>query len=176
MNQKYDRTEPECMELESVMETYQASLLRYAARILNNESAAQDVVQDTFIRLDTRLQQIMKRGHSVKGWLFRTAHNAAVDYIRKESRRRALHDRFAKQPEPDPPDAASAQDRHALVLQHLHVLKPKERQVLLLRLQEEMSYREIAEVLQRSEGYVGTLIHSATQKLTQSLKQAGVIS
>ena len=39
-----------------------------------------------------------------------------------------------------------------------------------------MSYREIAEVLQRSEGYVGTLIHTATRKLTQSLRKAGVVS
>ncbi|MCK4563642.1 MAG: sigma-70 family RNA polymerase sigma factor, partial [Verrucomicrobia bacterium] len=59
---------------------------------------------------------------------------------------------------------------------HLHVLKPKERSVLVLRLQEQMSYKEIATVLKRSEGYVGTLVHAATKKLSQSLKQAGVVS
>ena len=61
-------------------------------------------------------------------------------------------------------------------MQHLNVLKPKEREVLVLRLQEEMSYKEIAAVLKRSEGYVGTLIHTATKKLSQSLRQAGVVS
>jgi DNA-directed RNA polymerase specialized sigma24 family protein len=39
-----------------------------------------------------------------------------------------------------------------------------------------MSYREIAQVLNRSEGYVGTLIHTATKKLSQSLRKAGVVS
>ena len=39
-----------------------------------------------------------------------------------------------------------------------------------------MSYKEIAEVLKRSEGYVGTLLHTATKKLTQSLRKAGVVS
>lgn len=156
------------------MEQYQTALLRYATRVLNNADAAQDVVQEAFIRLHGNMEKIAERGVQLKGWLFRTTHNAAVDHIRKESRRRILHQSQSEQAEPcgnDPGD-----DREELVLQHLNVLKPKEREVLVLRLQEGMSYKEIAAVLNRSEGYVGTLIHTATKKLTQSLRQAGVVS
>jgi len=156
------------------MEQYQAPLLRYATRVLNNADAAQDVVQDAFIRLHSNMEKIAKRGVQLKGWLFRTTHNAAVDYIRKESRRRTLHQ---NQPEPGVSNEnGSGHDREELVLRHLNVLRPKEREVLVLRLQEGMSYKEIAAVVKRSEGYVGTLIHSATKKLTQSLRQAGVVS
>ena len=160
--------------LEDAMEQYQSALLRYASRVLNNEDAAQDVVQEAFIRLHGNMEKIARRGVQLKGWLFRTTHNAAVDHIRKESRRRLLHQRQSAQAEPYAPDPAD--DREDLVLQHLNVLKPKEREVLVLRLQEGMSYKEIAAVLSRSEGYVGTLIHTATKKLTQSLRQAGVVS
>ncbi len=156
------------------MEQYQTALLRYASRVLNNEDAAQDVVQEAFIRLHSNMEKITKRGVQLKGWLFRTTHNAAVDYIRKESRRRTLHERQLKQTEPyqdTPPD-----DREALVMQHMNALKPKEREVLVLRLQEGMSYKKIAAVLKRSEGYVGTLIHTATKKMSQSLRLAGVVS
>ena len=73
------------------MEQYQTALLRYATRVLNNEDAAQDVVQEAFIRLHGNMDKIAERGVQLKGWLFRTTHNAAVDYIRKESRRRNLH-------------------------------------------------------------------------------------
>lgn len=161
------------------MEQYQSSLLRYAARVLNSEDAARDVVQDTFIRLHGNLEKINARGVSLKGWLYRTAHNAAVDHIRRESRRRLLHERQSRQADlflPDQEARRECEERRELVMQHLHTLRPKEREVLVLRLQEGMSYKEIAAILKRSEGYVGTLIHNATKKLAQSLRQAGVVS
>jgi RNA polymerase sigma factor (sigma-70 family) len=165
--------------LEDAMEQYQSALLRYATRVLNNEDAAQDVVQEAFIRLHGNMDKIKTRGVHVKGWLFRTTHNAAVDYIRKESRRRNLHERQSKQADlfANDPDVQKVRDeKQALVMGHLNTLKPKEREVLVLRLQEGMSYKEIAGVLKRSEGYVGTLIHTATKKLSRSLQQAGVVS
>jgi RNA polymerase sigma-70 factor (ECF subfamily) len=165
--------------LEGAMEQYQSALLRYATRVLNNEDAAQDVVQEAFIRLHGKMESISRRGVPLKGWLFRTTHNAAVDYIRKESRLRNLHQKQSKQAESFAADCngpCDCEEREALVLQHLNVLKPKEREVLVLRLQEGMSYKEIAAVLKRSEGYVGTLIHTATKKMSQSLRQAGVVS
>ena len=167
-------TDQRKLELEDAMEQYQAPLLRYATRVLNNADAAQDVVQEAFIRLHSNMEKITKRGVQLKGWLFRTTHNAAVDHIRKESRRRTLHQ---NQPDPVASGGNTPDDnREELVLRHLNVLRPKEREVLVLRLQEGMSYKEIAAVVKRSEGYVGTLIHSATKKLTQSLRQAGVVS
>ena len=178
-NQGSGRPEPNNLNLEGVMEQYQAALLRYATRVLNNEDAAQDVVQEAFIRFHGNMGKIARRGVQVKGWLFRTTHNAAVDYIRKESRRRLLHQRQSKQADlftSDPDAQRNRDERQELVLQRLNILKPKEREVLVLRLQEGMSYKEIAGVLKRSEGYVGTLIHTATKKLTKSLRQAGVVS
>lgn len=175
-----DGNEPSSeLDMEEVMNHYQAPLLRYAARVLNNAEAAQDVVQDAFIRLHANWKQVRDRGVPLRGWLFRTTHNAAVDYIRKESRLRALHEHQVEVKELAQQDKESRRElaeRHALVLQHLDVLKPKEREVLVLRLQEGMSYKEIASVIKRSEGYVGTLIHTATRNLTQSLRRAGVLS
>lgn len=165
-------------DLEAVMERYQSALLRYAARVLNNADAAQDVVQEVFIRLHGNWNRVRKREGSLKGWLYRTAHNAAVDFIRKESRLRVLHERQFKDPTNhiDHESLHHLDEREALVFQHINTLKPKEREVLVLRLLEGMTYREIAEVLNRTEGYVGTLIHTASKKLTQSLRQAGVVS
>lgn len=166
--------------LEDVMNQYQSVLLRYATRVLNNAEAAQDVVQETFIRLNGNWNRIHERGVPVKGWLFRTTHNAAVDYIRKESRLRLLHERQSEEQapgaSPNPGEQRDHGERHELVMRHLNALRPKEREVLVLRMQEEMSYKEIAEVIHRSEGYVGSLLHTATRKLNKSLRQAGIIS
>ena len=170
---------PDKANMEDIMNQYQGVLLRYATRVLNNEEAAKDVVQEAFIRLHGNWEKVMRRGVPIKGWLFRTTHNAAVDYIRKESRRRLLHERQSKESGPSTDgcdERREHEERHALVMQHLNILRLKEREVLVLRMQEEMSYREIAAVLNRSEGYVGTLIHTATRKLSQSLRKAGVVS
>jgi RNA polymerase sigma-70 factor (ECF subfamily) len=171
---------PDGKSLEGIMSEYQAALLRYATRVLNNAEAAQDVVQEAFIRLHENWDKVTKRRVPVKGWLFRTTHNAAVDYIRKESRLRTLHEKQSSENDCIVADGEEErrerEERYALVLQHLDALRPKEREVLVLRLQEEMSYKEIAAVIRRSEGYVGSLIHSATKKLSQSLRQTGVVS
>jgi len=171
-----EREQPGAISLEVVMEQNQSALLRYATRLLNNESFAQDAVQDAFIRLHAKWDEVLDRGVPLKAWLFRTTHNAAIDTIRKESRRRLLHQRQAEQRDLQFSGDDRYSEQHALVLRHLNVLKPKEREVLILRLQEGMTYQEIADVIQRSEGYVGTLIHSATKKLSQRLRQAGVVS
>ena len=168
----------EAWDLEAIIEAHQSALLRYATRVLNNADAAQDVVQEVFIRLHEDWERLKVRGMQLKSWLYRTTHNAAVDYIRRESRLRFLHERHSLDaPGYSHRDAADHQDeQEALVMMHIGALKPKEREVLVLRLTEGMSYRDIAEVLGRSEGYVGTLIHTATQKLTQRLRKAGVVS
>jgi RNA polymerase sigma factor (sigma-70 family) len=174
---KLEVSEPKTLELETVIDDYQAVLLRYAAGVLNNADAAQDVVQEVFIRLHENWTRLRERGAQLKSWLYRTTHNASVDYIRKESRLRFLHERKSRESagQQEYDQQAHQDELEALVYEHINTLKPREREVLVLRLQEEMSYRQIAEVLDRSEGYVGTLIHTATKKLTQSLRSAGVV-
>jgi RNA polymerase sigma-70 factor (ECF subfamily) len=67
-------------------------------------------------------------------------------------------------------------EKHDVVLGLMHTLHPREQQVLLLRLEEGLSYKEISRVTGRSEGNVGNLLHHAVRKLSTSLKKAGVIT
>jgi len=160
--------------LEAVVTAYEAPLLRYAARLLNNTAMAQDVVQNVFIKLFRQWPTGRQAGPGLRAWLYRVTHNEAVDLIRAEERRRRLHDRQAADPacctdgvHCDPlPD-----ERVAQVLQRLGMLGLPERQVLLLRLQEGLSYEEIADVTGRSSGYVGTLLHQAVKKLAATIQQ-----
>ena len=82
-----------------------APLLRYAARIVNDQVAAQDVVQQAFIRLYRNWREPWEPSPQLSAWLYRTSHNCAVDYLRKESRRRSLHRRQAEErPDAAPPN------------------------------------------------------------------------
>ncbi len=171
-------TDPKGM-MEAVVAQHQAALLRYAGRLLNDGAAAQDVVQEAFLRLHRALACGRGPAGAVSHWLYRTTHNAAVDWIRRESRLRRLHEEHAEELEVRRDGAADEQavrdERRRVVLRHLSRLKPAERQVLVLRLQEGMSYADIGRVTGRSEGYVGCLLHHATRKLAAHLRKAGVI-
>ena len=166
-------------DLETVMATYEAALLRYATRLLNNADAAQDVVQTAFIRLHEHWAECSGwAADHLKNWLYRTTHNAAVDYIRREERLRKLHDSHAAETG-DSLDAVQgreldAEDRKKLVLAYVAKLDEAEREVLLLRLQEGLSYDEIARVTGRTQGNVGCLLHFAVKNLGRRLKKAGV--
>lgn len=167
------RSATECLrrreQMNLVLKEYEAPLLRYAARILHNDDAsAQDVVQNVFIKLFKQWKPGTHPSARLKGWLFRVTHNEAVDLIRKESRRRDLHDRQLHEPT-QCADAAhcapSHDERKDLVLSLLNRLHPREQQIVVLRLQQGLSYEEIAGITGRSRGNVGNILHHAVKKL-----------
>lgn len=166
--------------MEEVMAAHEAALLRYATRLLNNADAARDVVQTAFIRLHEHWSECgLWAADHVKNWLYRTTHNAAVDHIRREERLRKLHDSHAadkgETTEADQGLAMEAEDRRRLVLSLVASLDEAEREVLLLRLQQGLSYQEIAQITGRTEGNVGCLLHFAVKHLGKRLKKTGAI-
>jgi len=167
-----------CME--AIVTEHESSLLRYAARLLNNSDTAQDVVQNVFIKLYRSWPEDLQPSPKLKAWLFSVTHNEAVDTIRRESRLRLLHEKQAREAESACADgfhcALTDDDRRALVLEHVRKLDPGQQQVLLLRLEQGLSYKEISEVTGRSEGNVGNLLHHAVKDLAARLKRARAVS
>ena len=147
--------------LTAVVTQYEAGLLRYAARLVRDPAAAEDVVQDTFGRLALAWQNGRQPSDRLRPWLYHVTHNLAVDHIRHESRRRRLNRDHAQWREMQQADAAASSARrhrqHAAVIAQLDRLSPAERQILLLRLDAGLSYAEIAAVTGRSRGNVGCL-------------------
>ena len=156
--------------IEAIISEHEAALLRYASRILSNPFAAQDVVQDVFIQLCRKWKHGWQPSTHLRNWLYRVTHNEAVDHIRRESRRQALHEKAALECDAEAaPDADPVEERRAQVLAALKRLHPREQQVVLLRLEEGLSYARIAEITGRSEGNVGNILHHAILKLSSGL-------
>ena len=167
-----------CME--AIVTEHETSLLRYATRLLNSHDTAQDVVQNVFIKLYHNWPEGMQPSPKLKSWLFSVTHNEAVDTIRRESRLRLLHEKQARESESDCQDGVHCpmtdDDRRAMVLEHLRKLDPRQQQVLLLRLEQGLSYKEISEVTGRSEGNVGNLLHHAVKDLAARVKRAQAVA
>jgi RNA polymerase sigma factor (sigma-70 family) len=154
--------------LPEVLAGFEAGLLRHAAAVVGDPAAAQDIVQEAFLRLLASTQPI----DNLSAWLHRVTHNVAIDHLRKESRLRKLHMAAAPRSEPlaPPPDGdLDRREAHALVLGELERLSPNERAVLMLKIKEGRSYQEIAERTGLSTSNVGYLIHQGLKKLTARL-------
>ena len=162
-------------EVETLVLQYETPLLRYATSILNNAHAAQDVVQNTFIKLCKQWRKGARPSRTIKGWLYRVTHNEAIDYLRRETRLRALHKKQAKEKTHDCPDGvhcpAEEKDAYENVLRHIRALAQREQQVVLLRLQEGLSYGEISSITGRTKGNVGCILHHAVKKLSKRIQK-----
>ncbi len=161
--------------VEAVVNACQAALLRYAARLLNNVTLAQDAVQNAFIKLGRRVPPPDGPSDEVRNWLFRVTHNEAVDLIRAEESRHRTLERFARQRVCETDDGLRSDndpdEREQLVLACLPVLKPLQRQVVLLRLQQGLDYETIGTIIGQKSGYVGNLLHHAVKTLAAEVKR-----
>lgn len=163
-------------EFDAIITAYQSALLRYVFRIVNDAAAAQDIVQETFIKLYRVSRNGGRPTENLRPWLYRVAHNGAIDHVRRESRVRRLHEQEASErAAPDQANPDDSPERVNLIQDHLRCLDDAEQQVLLLRMQEGLSYREISLVTGRTEGNVGCILYNAVKKINASLKKAGLI-
>lgn len=167
--------------METIVAEYEGPLLRYAMRLVNSRASAEDVVQNVFIKLFRRWREGDSEPESLKSWLYRVTHNEAVDHIRRESRLRLLHERREDEERHSGTGAAGSdramdnEERKRLVLGLLGKLHPREQQVILLRLQEGLSYQQISQVTGRTEGNVGNILHHAVRKLSLALRRTGAL-
>jgi RNA polymerase sigma factor (sigma-70 family) len=164
---------------EEVVKHYEAALLRYVSRLVNNSDITQDIVQNTFIRLFRKWQDEMVVSANISSWLYRVAHNCAIDYMRKETRRRELHEKHAKErPTFAPPDRGQGfriTEAAAQASEALQTLSERERQLVVLKVYEEKSYKEISEIADLSVSNVGYILHHAMKKMATHLKSAKAI-
>ncbi|HEX9729499.1 MAG TPA: RNA polymerase sigma factor [Gemmatimonadales bacterium] len=150
---------------------HREALVRYVARFTGDPDLAEDVVQETLLRLRDRPPADTSH---VRGWLFTVATNLARDAL-KVSRRRLMLVRGAgdRLPHADPPpDPATALERAEVrrrVRLALDRLSVKERTMLLMR-EEGFTHREIAEAIGTTTKSVGTMLARAIDKVGRALE------
>ncbi len=161
--------------LDRLMAAYEAPLLRYAGRILRDPAAAQDVVQNTFLRFLRSRPRAWEPGPALASWLYRVTHNEAVSHLRRESRRRLLHRRHAEtHPTELPPDlgpAARVSDEGLAAARALGRLTLREQQLVILKVYEQKSYKEIGDITGLTGSYIGYLLHHAMRKMAADLRR-----
>ena len=174
------------IDLNDVVRQYESALLRYVAQLIGSSSDdVEDVVQDAFIKLHN---QVSKHGNdSVKhmsSWLFRVAHNLAMDAGRRRSRRARLQEKVTVDPVINPVETAKdnepsqeLEQREAcnLAMSELQQLPEEQKSVLLLKIIQGFTLREISEVTGLKIGTVNYRLTQGLRELSRRLKQVGAI-
>ena len=156
--------------IREVIDQHQSRLIRFATRITGDFETARDVVQDTFLRL--LREDIDKTRDHVAPWLFKVCRNRALDVRRKEGPLMPLDGVITARLEGQGPDPLAALERRATaghVLAVLGELPARQQEVLRLRFQEDLSYKEISAITNCPVGSVGFLIHTGIKHLRQRL-------
>jgi RNA polymerase sigma-70 factor (ECF subfamily) len=136
--------------LGNILERHWAPLVGYASSILDNRDAAEDVAQETFVRLWER-REAWKPAGSVRALLFRVARNLSVDELRRRSARERTERTAPRQPLRLLPDEeAENREIKDIIARAVASLPQRRREVFILVRYHGLSYRETAAVLDLS--------------------------
>lgn len=161
-----------------LMERYGPKLFRYGKKFLSNEDNIEDVVQEVFIKT----YQNIKSFNSLQRfspWIYRIAHNTYVNALKKNSTgplylfdfdtlisHTVVEDPIVRERE--------MQEIKKIVDHGLSQIEPKYREMLVLYYIEELSYKEIAEILHIPIGTVGVRIMRAKEILKEKYKELNI--
>jgi len=166
---------------ETLIQRFQQPVYNLVARLLNDPNEACDVVQEVFLKVFRKVGSF--RGDStLKTWIYRIAVNQAYNHQRWFSRHRRQqvdldgegevfqsYSRRIPDRGPSPYDYAVEHEQHAMIEAALARLNPSFRAAVILRDIEELSYEEIAEVLQVALGTVKSRILRGREALRKDL-------
>ncbi len=163
-----------CLEEKSLIEIYSRfspGIYRYAARLLCDQDMAEDCVSETFSRFIESLNNGGGPGEHLQAYLYQIAHNWITDHFRNESLKVTGMQVDLGSDGNEPARIAFANIEFDSVRSALSLLKPNQRQVIILKYLEGWSNDEIASSLGKTTGAVRVLHHRAVMSLKKILRQ-----
>ena len=160
--------------IRQALNEFERPLLRYALRFCNGDlERARDAVQDTFLRL-CRAEREKIEDH-LAPWLYTVCKNRILELRRKEDRMSPLTDEcLAVTPAPaedHPATAMEKKDTLESVAALLATLPENQQEVIRLKFQHDLSYKQISTITNLSVSNVGYLIHVGIRTLREQLRQ-----
>ena len=173
--------EGDAAAFQMLFDKYKKRVINYCYRFSGNLAVAEDLAQETFIRLYKGAPRYRPKAR-FSTWLFKIATNVCLNELRRPSYRNrmaSIDDEEGKTTEEQIPDRQQSPADDELARQQLQAavkaamgqLPEKQRAALLLRVDQEFSYREIAKQMGCRENHVKILIHRAREKLKALLEQ-----
>jgi RNA polymerase sigma-70 factor (ECF subfamily) len=159
--------------LQQVFETEESPLLRFAYGLVGQREAAEDLVQDAFLKLHAHWDDVS----NPRAWLFKTIRNLALNHIRDHKRETPFEEPDGFQSAAEDPDHSLGRLEAIGTLQLLvSELDATDRQLITLKYHENLRYDQISQRTGLSVGNVGYKLHHALKNLADSLRHLGIES
>ena len=173
------------MDLDASVQAFEEQrsyLFSIAYRMLGTVTDAEDMVQEAFMQLHARFDQVRQP----RQWLYRTVHNLALNHRRHADKIVPLDrpapaeegtpaDTDATDPQPLPDEQIARWEGIGLVRLSLETLDDRSRELVRLKFNENLSYKEISARTGLTVGHVGYLLHHAIKDLADDLAKNGVV-
>lgn len=161
-----------------LMRRYESKLTRYGATYLSSPETVTDLVQDVFIKTYQNMQSF-DRTQRFSPWIYRIAHNVFVNELRQRQRRAVtlpgMDTFFSNIMAPEKADDMAESSLIRTMLDRgLELLPPAQREVLVLYYLEELSYKEISDILAVPVNTVGVRLTRAKQALKKAYASLGI--
>lgn len=171
------RPQPESMTpamlVRQALDLHESSLIHYARSILGgDEDRARDVVQDTLLKL--YLADANRVGENLKAWLYTVCRNRAFDVLRRENRMVLSEDggpmEWLEEWQTSSRNTAADEETLGQVWKFIEQLPGNQREVIRLKFQHDLSYKDISGITGLSVTNVGFLLHTGLKRLRKLLQ------
>lgn len=173
--------EPAWESIEELFAALESPLLGYAMRLTGRRESAEDLVQEAFMKLHEHFEEVREP----RRWLYRTVHNLALNQLRRAGKVVPLEaptEEGASGP-PEPADPQPLPDEQiarlegiGLVRLSLETLDDRSRELVRLKFNENLSYKEIGARTGLKVGHVGYLLHHALKAIAAELAKNGMLN
>jgi RNA polymerase sigma factor (sigma-70 family) len=152
------------------IDSYEHLLISYAKEITGELESAKDAVQETFLRLSK--QNFADLQPRLRPWLFVVCRNCALDHVRKivKFSSEPVEDHDCADDHPSPDVRAMVSEEGKKVWELVAELPLQQREIVKLKFEAGLSYKEIAEALKTSVSTIGVQLHEAMQTLRSRWK------
>jgi RNA polymerase sigma-70 factor (ECF subfamily) len=156
--------------LAALFEAEESGLLRYAVSLTARRSVAEELVQETFLRL----HQVWAEVENPKGWVYRTVRNLALNHLRDHRPETELHESSAEAETRLPLEELGREEAVGTMRLLLAEMSVEDRELVRLKYHEGLRYEEISQRTGLSVGNVGYRLHHVLKGLADSLRRAGI--
>jgi RNA polymerase sigma-70 factor, ECF subfamily len=166
---------------EELVRRYQRPITNYVFRMLNDYDASLDVTQEVFIKVYNSLRRYSSE-YKFSTWLYRIAHNAAIDYIRRRSpneqsieteNKDGAYQLQIESPSPTPEQERERSEWRTEIEAVVKCLPAVYRELILLRHAQDLSYDEIAEITNLPLGTVKNRLFRAREMMREIFIERG---
>jgi len=171
---------PRWETIEELFAALESPLLSYALRLTGERGLAEDMVQEAFMKLHAQFETVRQP----RRWLYRTVHNLALNHRRHAGKVVPLESSNQEgpvissdtaDPQPLPDEQIARWEGIGLVRLSLETLDDRSRELVRLKFNDGLSYKEISNRTGLKIGHVGYLLHHAIKEVADELAKNGVV-